>query len=93
MHVEKKYRKLENIEEIRVYNIDKNKMFHKVKQFKKIDNVRFNNIMRHVPSDINVFTPIEDSDDYLVERIGWNMLGRLNIRPDEVEGRLFSECS
>ena len=93
MHVEKKYRKLENIEEIRVYNIDKNKMFHKVKQFKKIDNVRFNNIMRHVPSDINVFTPIEGSDDYLVERIGWNMLGRLNIRPDEVEGRLFSECS
>ena len=93
MHVERQFRELEKIEEIRVYNIDKYEVFHPAKQVKKLDKVRFSNIMKHVPSDINVFSPIEDSDDYLVERIGWNLLERLNIREEDVEGRKFSEAS
>ncbi|WP_407424745.1 histidine kinase dimerization/phosphoacceptor domain -containing protein [Methanobrevibacter sp.] len=92
MHVEKQYRELEKIEEIRVYNIDKSEVFHIAEPVKKLDGVRFSNIMKHVPSDINVFSPLED-DDYLVERIGWNMLERLNIKEEDVKGRKFSEAS
>ena len=92
MHVEKQYRELEKIEEIRVYNIEKDEVFHKAERVKELDNVRFSNIMKHIPSDINVFQPIKD-DDYIVERIGWNLLERLNILPEEVEGRKFSEAS
>lgn len=93
MHVEKQYRELENIEEIRVYNIDKSEVLKKAKKVQEIESLRYSNIMRLVPSDINVFSPIEDSDDYLVERIGWNLLERLNINPEDVEGRIFSEAS
>ena len=92
MHVERQYRELEKIEEIRVYNIDRDKVFHPSKPVKKLDNVRFSNVMKHVPSDINVFQPMDDGD-FLVERIGWNLLERLNLKLEDVEGRRFSEAS
>ena len=92
MHVEKQYRELEKIEEIRVYNIEKNEVFHQVEKVKELDDVRFSNIMKHIPSDINVFQPIDDND-YIVERIGWNLLERLNLKLEDVEGRKFSEAS
>ena len=93
MHVEKQFRELEQIEEIRVYNIDPDEIFNDVAPVKKTDKVRFSNVMKHVPSDINVFLPIDDGEDYIVERIGWNLLGRLNLTPEDVEGRKFSEVS
>lgn len=92
MHIEKQYRELEKVEEVRVYNIDQEKIFHPAEPVKKLEEVRFSNIMKHIPSDINVFQPIED-DDYIVERIGWNLLERVNITLEDVEGRKFSEIS
>ena len=92
MHVEKQYREMEKIEEIRVYNIEKNEVFQEAKKVKELEDIRFSNIMKHIPSDINVFQPLDDGD-YLVERIGWNLLERLNLMPEDVEGRKFSETS
>ena len=92
MHVEKQYRELEKVEEIRVYNIDKNEIIQPAKQVKEMDEIRFSNIMKLVPSDINVFSPVGD-DDYIVDRIGWNLLERLNQKLENIEGRLFSEVS
>lgn len=93
MHVEKQYRELEKIEEIRVYNIDRDEVFHDVEPVKKPEKVRFSNVMKHVPSDINVFLPIDECDDFIVERIGWNLLERLNVRLEDVEGRKLSQVS
>ena len=92
MHVERRYRELEKIEEIRVYNIERNEVFQQSKPVKQLDKVRFSNVMKHIPSDINVFHPIDD-DDFLVERIGWNLLERLNLKLEDVEGRKLSETS
>ncbi|MBQ8017175.1 MAG: PAS domain-containing protein [Methanobrevibacter sp.] len=93
MHIEKQYRELEQVEEIRVYNIDRDEVFKHVNPVKKPDKVRFSNVMKHVPSDINVFLPIDDGEDFIVERIGWNLLERLNIKLEDVEGRKLSETS
>ena len=93
MHIERHYRELEDVEEIRVYNIDKNYVFQDVPPVKKPEKVRFSNVMKHVPSDINVFLPIDDGEDFIIERIGWNLLERLNIKLEDVEGRKLSECS
>ncbi len=93
MHAEKQYRELEDIEEIRVYNINKDELFRDVPAVKKPEKVRFDNVMKHVPSDINVFLPIDDCEDFIVERIGWNLLERLNLAMDNVVGRKFSEVS
>ena len=93
MRVEKQFRELEQIEEIRVYNIDPEEIFNDVPPVKKTEKVRFSNVMKHVPSDINVFTPVDDGADFIVERIGWNLLERLNLNLDDVVGRLFSQVS
>ncbi|MBQ2832608.1 histidine kinase dimerization/phosphoacceptor domain -containing protein [Methanobrevibacter sp.] len=93
MHIERQYRELEEIEEVRVYNADKNEIFNDVPPVKKPKKLRLSNVMKHVPSDINVFLPLEDSDDYIVERIGWNLLERLNLKQEDVTGRKFSEVS
>ena len=93
MHVEKQFRELENIEEIRVYNIDMNELIKDVKPVRKPKKVRFSNVMKHVPSDINVFLPIDNGEDYIVERIGWNLLERTNLRLENVEGRKLSQIS
>jgi two-component sensor histidine kinase len=93
MHIERHYRELEDVEEVWVYNVNKLNFFEKVPQFRKPEKVRLSNVMKHVPSDINVFKPIDDGEDYIVERIGWNLLERLNIKLEQVEGRKFSDAS
>lgn len=94
MHIERHYRELENVEEVHIYNINKiNIVEEGAPQVKKPEKVRFSNIMKHVPSDINVFLPVDDGEDYIVERIGWNLLERANTTLENVEGRLLSQIS
>ena len=93
MHIEKKYSELENIEEVRIYNLNMNELYHEAPQVKKSDKIRFNNVMKHVPSDINVFLPIDDGEDYIIERIGWNLLQRINVNMESVQGRKLSQVS
>jgi len=40
-----------------------------------------------------MFIPIEGEEDYIVNRLGWNILQRGNIKLEDVEGRKLSECS
>ena len=93
MHVERQYRELEKIEEVRVYNLDINDTYVEAPQVKKPKSVRFSNVMKHVPSDINVFLPIDDGEDFIIERIGWNLLERTNTTLEDVEGRKLSQIS
>ena len=93
MHIEKQYRELENVEEIRVYNMDMNEVFHEVEPVRPPEKLRFTNVMKLIPSDINVFLPIDEGEDYIIERIGWNLLERTNVKLVDVEGRKLSQVS
>ncbi|WP_407375403.1 histidine kinase dimerization/phosphoacceptor domain -containing protein, partial [Methanobrevibacter sp.] len=94
MHIEKQYKELEKIEEVRVYNFDKVQLLNKdAPQVRKPEKVAFSNVMKHIPSDINVFLPIDDGEDFIIERIGWNLLERANVNLKDVEGRKLSELS
>ena len=93
MHIERQYRELEQIEEVKVYNIHKLDIVRDAPQVKKPEKVRFSNVMKHVPSDINVFSPIDDCDDFIIERLGWNLLQRINMKLEDVEGRKLSQIS
>ena len=93
MHIKRQYRELEQIEEIRVYNISKVDLFEDAPQVKKPEKVRFSNIMKHIPSDIDVLLPIDDNEDFIIERLGWNILQRGNINLEDVEGRKLSQAS
>lgn len=93
MRVERQYRELEKIEEVRVYNINWDKIFIPAPLVSKPERIRFSNVIRHVPSDINIFKPIEEGNDFIVERIGWNFLERANVTQEDVAGRKFSQIS
>ena len=93
MHIEKQYRELENVEEVRVYNMDMNEVFHEVEPVRPPEKLRFTNVMKLIPSDINVFLPIDEGEDYIIERIGWNLLERTNVKLVDVEGRKLSQVS
>ena len=93
MHIERQYRELEQIEEVKVYNIHKLDIVKDAPQVKKPEKVRFSNVMKHVPSDINVFLPVDDSEDFIIERLGWNLLQRINMKLEDVEGRKLSQIS
>lgn len=93
MRVERQYRELEKIEEVRVYNINWDKIFIPAPLVSKPEKIRFSNVIRHVPSDINIFKPIEEGNDFIVERIGWNFLERVNVAQEDVAGRKFSQIS
>ena len=93
MHIKRKYRELEKVEEVRVYNFNKVELLKDAPQVKDPGKVRFSNIMKHVPSDINVFTPIDGGEDFIVERVGWSILERANAQLINVEGRKLSQLS
>ena len=93
MHIERQFRELEKIEEIRAYNINKINLFEHVPQFQKPKKIPLSNIIRYVQSDVNMFIPIEGEEDYVVNRLGLNILERGNMNLEDVEGRKLSECS
>lgn len=93
MHIERQYRELEDIEEVRAYNINKIDLFERAPQVKKPEKIPLSNIIKYVQSDVNMFIPIDDGEDYIINRLGWNILERGNVKLEDVEGRRLSECS
>ena len=93
MHIERQFRELEKIEEVRAYNISNINLFEIVPQFQNPVKFPFCNIIKYVQSDVNMFIPTEDGEDFIVNRLGWNILQRGNIKLKDVEGRKLSECS
>ncbi len=93
MHIERQFRELEKIEEIRAYNISNINLFELSPQFQEPIKIPFSNIIKYVQSDVNMFIPIEDGEDFVVNRLGWNILQRGNMKSEDIEGRKLSECS
>ena len=93
MFVEKDFNSLEGILEVRVFDVNEIDIFRCVPQVAAAESVRLSNVMKHVSSDVNVFLPCGDGVDFVVERMGWNILQRANMRLEDVVGRRFSELS
>ena len=93
MHIERQYRELEDLEEVRAYNINKIDLFEEAPRVKEPEKIPLSNIIKYVQSDVNMFSPIDDCEDFIINRLGWNILERGNFTLEDVEGRKLSECS
>lgn len=93
MHIERQYKELEHIEEVRAYNISNIELFENAPQIQKPEKIPLSNIIKYVQSDVNIFIPIDDGEDYIVNRFGLNILERGHFKAEDVEGRKFSQCS
>ena len=93
MRIEKEYRKLENLEEVHIYDITEHELFNHVPKEFEIPEIRFEKTLNHLSNDLDIFIPHEDGKDFIVFRLGLSALVRGDITQDDVAGRLLSKTS
>ena len=93
MRVEKEYRRLENTEEVRIYDITEKELFVQVPREFDLPDFPFEKTLSNITNDIDIFIPHEDGKDFIVHRLGLGALSRGEITHADVSGRLLSKTS
>ncbi len=93
MRIEKAYRKLEDTEEISIYDITESELFQYVPQEFETFKTPFEKTLNHLSNDLDIFVPYNNGEDFIVHRLGLSALGRGNIKQSDVSGRLLSKTS
>lgn len=93
MKIEKTYRKLEDIEEVRIYDVSESELFqHTPKEF-DIPFMPFEDTLNNISNDIDIFIPYNNGEDFIIQRLGLGALIRGDIQQEDVAGRLLSKAS
>ena len=93
MRIEKSYRKLEDIEEVNIYDIKESELFQYVPQEYEIPHTPFEKTLNNLGTDLDIFIPINDGEDFIIHRLGLSALLRGHIKQSDVAGRLLSKVS
>ncbi len=93
MRIEKTYRKLEDTEEVRIYDIKESELFQQVPQEFEMPYTPFEETLNHLSNDLDIFVPYNNGKDFIVHRLGLSALVRGNIKQSDVAGRLLSKTS
>ena len=93
MRIERDYRKLENIEEISIFDTYEADLYKPAEKKVELEKLPFRKIMNNIPTDINIFIPYKDGEDFIIHNIGFSLLKRADLTSDDIMGRLLSECS
>ena len=93
MRIEKKYRKLEDTEEVDIYDIKESELFTYVPQEFEIPFIPFENTLNNMSNDLDIFIPYNNGEDFIVQRLGLSALVRGHIKQSDVGGRLLSKTS
>lgn len=93
MRIEKEYRHLEEIEEIRIYDATQKDFYkHAPKKFDTEDTPILE-LIDNIPVEIHTFIPYEDGKDFIIQNLGSFALDRYNCTQEDVKGRLLSKLS
>lgn len=93
MRIEKTYRKLEDVEEISIYDISESELFKYVPQEFEMFYTPFEKTLNELDNDLDIFVPYNDGEDFIVHRLGLSALLRGHIKQSDVAGRLLSKTS
>ena len=93
MRVEKEYRQLEGIEEIRIFNASQNDFYKPVPKEFDVEDLEFQELINNLPIEIHCLIPYGEGKDFIIQSIGNFTLDRYNCTLDDVKGRLFSKLS
>ena len=93
MRIEKEYRRLEDTEEVRIYDITESELFTQVPKEIDVPEIPFEKTLNSITNDIDIFIPHNDGDDFIVHRLGLGALARGEIKQSNVAGRLLSKTS
>lgn len=93
MRIERQYRQLEDTEEVRIYDITEREFFQPAPQEYEIRQIPFEKTTNNINSDLDIFVPIDDGEDYIVHRLGRSALIRGHVKLKDVIGRRLSKTS
>ena len=93
MKIEKEYRKLEDIEEVRIFNIKEKELFVFTPKEFEVERIPFEKTLNNIINDIDIFIPYNDGEDFIIHRLGLSALARGHIKQSDVAGRLLSKTS
>ncbi len=93
MRIEKAYRKLEDTLEVSIYDTTEKEMYQPAEPMFEGMQIPFKKTLRNLPCDMNIFTPYNDGEDFVIEMMGLSALERANIHTKDVSGRLISQIS
>ena len=93
MRIEKEYRRLDNIEEVRIYDIHEKELFIQMPKEFDVPEIPYQKTLNNILNDIDLFIPYNDGEDFIVHRLGLSALLRGNIKQSDVAGRLLSKTS
>ena len=93
MRIEKTYRRLDEVEDVNIYDITESELFQYVPQEFELPQIPYEKTLNSLSNDLDVFVPYNDGEDFIVHRLGLSALLRGNIKLEDVTGRLLSKTS
>ena len=70
MRVEKEYRQLEDIEEIRIFNASQNDFYKPAPKEFDVEDLEFQELINNLPIEIHCLIPYEEGKDFIIQSIG-----------------------
>ncbi|WP_407414529.1 histidine kinase dimerization/phosphoacceptor domain -containing protein [Methanobrevibacter sp.] len=93
MIIERQYRKLEDIEEVSIYDVQDLDFYNPTPQEFEVEKIPVEELMNNIDTDIHVLFPFDDGNDFIIQSLGSYTLKRGNFNKSDVQGRLLSKIS
>lgn len=93
MKVDKEYRRLENVVEIRIHDINEKELYIPTPLEFHVDDVPFQQLISNFQRDVDILIPHNGGKDFIIKSLGDFILNRANLQLDDVRGRLLSKIS
>ncbi len=93
MKVDKEYRRLENVVEVRIHDINEKELYKPTPLEFHVDDVPFPQLISNFQRDVDILIPHNGGKDFIIKSLGNFILNRGNLQLDDVKGRLLSKIS
>ena len=93
MRVEKEYRHLEGIDEIRIFDASQKNFYKPTPKEFDVDDIPLQELINNIPVEIHSLVPYQDGKDFIVQSAGKFFLKRYHCNSKDVKGRLLSKLS
>ena len=93
MKIEKEYRRLENVVEIRIHDINEKELYNPTPLEFHVDEIPFQQLISNFQRDVDILIPHNGGNDFIIKSVGDFILDCGNLQLDDVRGRLLSKIS
>ncbi len=91
MRIEREFRHLEDIDEIRIFDAVKTDFYKPMPKEFDIEDNPVKELINNIPIDIHIFIPYENGKDFIIQELSAFTLEKYNCSLKDVTGRLLSK--